>query len=263
MTTTNNNKVKSLIKIALAGVFILGIIGIGVLMFLMKPIAKELLQSMDEERNIEYMINEKYQKLPCFNAQVDEDTYCFDRSRITNMKIYTKLPSAEFYAFQFTFVSKIVPKHNNNQNVIKYVSLDAKDYTLQDFIYKKINNGDAKKTSSKNVDDKKYADFIHKNNNKLADITSFEGFAATFNDKTFVLIENNIPIAYIQTRSNEYYKFIGDIVGYQKLGQPLTLSFQFLNNTGENIEDVVMLYISVADEIMQFLADSKVSSSTN
>jgi len=96
------------------------------------PEARWLLEHMSERQRIEDMVEnaEKYRRLPCAEVQILEHAYCFDRSRMGNMSIYTLQQSGKFEAFKFSFISEILPTNKTSigyEHAIPWVSFFKAD----------------------------------------------------------------------------------------------------------------------------------------
>jgi len=246
------------------------------------PEARWLLEHKSEQQRIEDMVEnaEKYRKLPCAEVQILEDTYCFDRSRMGNMHIYTSRPNEEFYAFRFSFISEILPNNKTAigyENAIKWVAL-RKANSKYDIIAK---NGIAlsiphRMVYNSVVDfredemerskyEKVYRELLKNNNNNLVDFTPLlrQKLGSIHYDER-VFNEDNIPVAIVDLDTGERvkwmdggWKYTGKISPYAPAWQPFYLEFGFQATHGASRDEVRLKYIRVAKEIWQFLEDSK------
>ena len=246
------------------------------------PEARWLLEHMSERQRIEDMVEnaEKYRKLPCIEVQILEDTYCFDRSRMGNMHIYTSRPNEEFYAFRFSFISEILPTDKTAigyEHAIPRVSLfwDDSDYDITGkngiafsaphrFVYHStvgFREDEADREKYENI----YRELLQNNDNKLVDITPFQmPDLGSIHSDDRVFIEGNVPIALVNLDTDERvkwrnngWKYTGQVIRYAPAWQPFYIEFYFRTKHGSSRDEVRLRYIRVAKEIWRFLEDSK------
>lgn len=246
------------------------------------PEARWLLEHMSEQRRIEDMVEnaEKYRQLPCAKVQILEHAYCFDRSRMGNMSIYTSRQSGKFRAFQFFFISEILPTDKTAvgyEHAIKRVTLRKadRDYGVTGeneivfsdphrFVYHStvgFREDQTERGKYENI----YRELLLNSNNKLVDISPFQrpAFGLANSDER-VFIEDNAPVAVVTLHTDEYlksagisWKYTGKIVTYAPAWQPFYIGFSFRTEHGASRDEVRHRYIKVAKEIWQFLEDSK------
>jgi len=244
------------------------------------PEARWLLEHMSEQRRIEDMVEnaEKYRRLPCAKVQILEHAYCFDRSRMGNMGIYTSQPNEEFYAFKFSFISEILPTDKTvigYENAIGWVNLRRADNAYDvigeggiamshphRFVY--VSTVDFREDAAER---EKYENIYRGllKSNKLVDISPFQKPAfGLVNSDERVYIEDNAPVAVVTLHTDEYlkstdirWKYAGKIVSYGPAWQPFYINFHFQTERGTSRDEVRLKYIQVAKEIWQFLEDSK------
>jgi len=246
------------------------------------PEAKWLLEHTSERRRIEDMVEnaEKYRRLPCAEVQILEHAYCFDRSRMGNMSIYTSQPNGEFYAFKFSFISEILPTNKTSigyEHAIPWVSFFKADddYDVigenglalsipHRMVYNSI-VGFREDEAEREKYDKIYRELLQNSNDRLVDIVPFgRPYLHSIHSDERVFIEDNVPVAIVKLDTDERvkwrdsgWKYTGDISPYAPAWQPYYLEFGFQTAHGASRDEVRLKYIQVAKEIWQFLEDSK------
>jgi len=197
-----------------------------------------------------------------------------------NMSIHTNRKSGKFSAFEFIFISNILPTDKTAvgyEHAIKWVTLRKANsdhdvigdngVALSDphrFVYNSTVGFREDQTERKRYDDI-YRKLLINSNNKLVDISPFQRpvFGLANSDER-VFIEDNVPVAVVTLHTDEYlkstgisWKYTGKIVTYAPAWQSFYLSFYFLTEHGVSRDDVRHRYIRVAKEIWQLLEDSK------
>ena len=220
--------------------------------------AKMLLRHINEQKRTDDVINhpEKYQNLPCLEVQAGKDKYCFDRSRVSRVSVYNKPQSTEFSALKFQFISKWLPKPKK----------DKREYILGD-IY--VNNYDEYRVSNTSTiaeyrlkhlskkSNKSYENFVTKNNNKILKIETPRMFD---NETAYAFTQDNIPVAYIIVTEHEgVWKHSIKIHEYRKSKDELPILFHYWTNIENTKEEAIKKAINIAQEIYQFLHNSKVN----
>jgi len=245
------------------------------------PEARWLLEHMSERQRIEDMVEnaEKYRRLPCAEVQILEQAYCFDRSRMGNMSIYTLQQSGKFEAFKFSFISDTLPMNKTAigyEHAIGWVALRKanSDYNVIDesgktlsfphrLVYKNVVSFREDEAERERYEDI-YRELLRNNNGKLVDITPIQRSSPWPTSDRRVFIEGNVPVAIVDLDTDENvksrdsdWKYTGEISPYAPAWQPFYLKFGFQATHGASRDDVRLKYIRVAKEIWQFLEDSK------
>ncbi len=218
--------------------------------------AKMLLKHLNEQTRTDDMINhpEKYQNLPCLEVQAGKDKYCFDKSRVSSVSIYDKPQSTEFQTLKFQFISKLLPKPK-----------DKKEYTLggiyvesfSEFGYSNLHTTAyyrLKHFSKKN--NEPYEIIVKKHNNKILEV----GKWVNQTDTAYVYIKDNAPISYIVPYNiSKYWRHAIRVREYRKSKDEYPIYFNYWTNIENTREEAIKKAIDIAEEIYQFLQNSKIN----
>jgi len=241
-----------------------------------------LLEYMSDRQRAEDMVEnaEKYRRLPCAEVQILEHAYCFDMSRMGNMSIHTNQKSGKFSAFEFIFISNILPTDKTSvgyEHAVKWVFLRKanSDYDVigenglalsipHRMVYNSI-VGFREDEAEREKYDKIYRELLQNSDDRLVDIVPLgRPYLHSIHSDERVFIEDHVPVAIVKLDTDERvkwrdssWKYTGRISAYAPAWQPYYLEFGFRTTHGASRDEVRLKYIQVAKEIWQFLEDSK------